>query len=245
MTTTVPSASQWGSPNAKKRALLVHGMNSSSHTFHRVASTLAAKGYLVIAPNLLGHASRMPGSDFRIQTLADDLLPYFEAAEYDIVIGHSMGGAVVLSLLKYLPKTRPISVVVVDCAVELTAEQQREKISSNIGDNMNRTVEDYMSLNPLWTREDAIWRVLGIQIGRATNPLDHMDDNVPWSWLHLISDKPATTTLTVLAADPRKVEAIAHSKDVRIVIVPNASHWIQYEFPEVVVEEALRSIEGQ
>jgi hypothetical protein len=44
MTTTVPSASQWGSPNARRRALLVHGMNSSSHTFHRVASALAAKG---------------------------------------------------------------------------------------------------------------------------------------------------------------------------------------------------------
>ncbi|KIK43350.1 hypothetical protein CY34DRAFT_11804 [Suillus luteus UH-Slu-Lm8-n1] len=111
--TTVPSASQWGSPTASRRALFVHGLNSSSHTFHRVASMLAAKGtssllepvysaylynnlniigYLVVAPNLLGHALRKPGDDFQIQTLADDLLPYLQAAEYDIVIGHSMGG---------------------------------------------------------------------------------------------------------------------------------------------------------
>ena len=71
---------------------------------------------------------------------------------------------------------------------------------------------------------------------------------MPWSWSHLISDKPATATLTVLVSDPRlndscNIGAIAKYKDVRTVIVPNASHWIQYEFPEVIVEEALRSIE--
>ncbi|OAX39176.1 alpha/beta-hydrolase [Rhizopogon vinicolor AM-OR11-026] len=249
MTATVPSASQWGSPNARKRALLVHGMNSSSHTFHRVASALAAKGYLVTAPNLLGHASRKPGSNFRIQTLADDLLPYLEAAEHDIIIGHSMGGLVVLSLLKYLPKTRPTSVVLVDPPVEFTAEQTVERkvmFSNDVRDNRN--VEDYMTLNPLWTREDAIWTVLGTQIGRATNAHDHIDGNVPWSWLHLISDKPATATLTVLVADPRlndscDVGALAKFKNIKTVIVPNASHWIQYEFPEVIVEEALRGIE--
>jgi pimeloyl-ACP methyl ester carboxylesterase len=133
-------------------------------------------GYLVVAPNLLGHASRMTGSDFRIQTLADDLLPYLEAAEYDIIIGHSMGGLVVLSLLKYLPKTKPTSVVLVDSSVETTAEEmveRRVRFSSEVKSNLN--VEDYMALNPLWTREDAIWRVLGYQIGRPTNSDDHID----------------------------------------------------------------------
>jgi pimeloyl-ACP methyl ester carboxylesterase len=179
----------------------VHGLNSSSHTFHRVASTLAAKGgssllesfysaylpydniigYLVVAPNLLGHALRKPGDNFQVQTLADDLLPYLQAAEYDIVIGHSMGGATVLSLLKYLPKTRPTSVVLVDSSVELTAEQmmaRRDKVSNDIQVNPNPTVEDYMASNPLWTREDAIWRSLGTQIVGLTNYDDHLDVSV-------------------------------------------------------------------
>jgi len=64
----------------------------------------------------------------------------------------------------------------------------------------------------------------------------------------LISDKPATATLTVLVADPRlndscDVGALAKFKNIKTVIIPNASHWIQYEFPEVIVEEALRGIE--
>jgi len=242
--TTVPSASQWGSPTASRRALLIHGLNSSSHTFHRVASALAAKGYLVNAPNLLGHALREPGIDFQVQTLADDLLPYFQAAKYDIVIGHSMGALVVLTLLKHLPKTKPTSVVLIDPSLEITAEQMvdgRVRFSSDI--RTNPTAEDYTALNHLWTREDGIWRVLGTQIGRPTNPDDHIDGNVPWSFSHLIADKPSAAALTILVADPSKLEHVTKFKDVRTVLVSNASHWIQYEFPEVIVEEALRNIQ--
>ncbi|KAG1755985.1 Alpha/Beta hydrolase protein [Suillus lakei] len=242
--TTVPSASQWGSPTASRRALLVHGLNSSSHTFHRVASAIAAKGYLVVAPNLLGHALRKPGIDFKVQTLADDLLPYFQAAEYDIVIGHSMGALVVLSLLKHLPKTKPTSVVLIDPSLELTAEQMvdgRVRFSSDVRNHP--TTEDYLASNPLWKREDAMWRVLGTQIGRVTNSDDHIDGNVPWSFSHLITDKPDAAALTILVADPCKLDSVAKFKDVRTVIVPNASHFIHYDFPEVIVEEALRNIE--
>ncbi|KAG1753768.1 Alpha/Beta hydrolase protein [Suillus paluster] len=206
-------------------------------------------GYLVVAPNLLGHALRNPGVDFQMQTLADDLLPYLEAAEYDIVIGHSMGGLVVLSLLKYLPKAKPTSVVLIDSSLEVTAEQRVDRTVKFFDDvRTNPTVEDYMTSNPLWTREDAIWRVLGTKVGRVTNYNDHVDDNVPWSFSHLIADKSAAVALTILIADPRlngssRLESVAKIKDVRTVIVPSASHWIQYEFPDVIVEEALRSIE--
>jgi pimeloyl-ACP methyl ester carboxylesterase len=140
---------------------------------------MTSLGYLVIAPNLLGHALRKPGVDFQIQTLADDLLPYFQAAEYDIVIGHSMGALVVLSLLKYLPKPKPTSVVLIDSSMEIPAEQMvdwRARLSNDI--KTNPTAEDYMTLNPLWTREDAIWRVLGTHIGRPTNSDDHIDVSV-------------------------------------------------------------------
>jgi pimeloyl-ACP methyl ester carboxylesterase len=136
-------------------------------------------GYLVVAPNLLGHALRKPGVDFQVQTLADDLLPYLQAAEYDIIIGHSLGAHVVLSLLKYLPKIKPTSVVLIDPAVEITAEQMvgwRARLSNDI--KANPTAEDYMALNPLWTREDAIWRVLGTHIARPTNSDDHIDVSV-------------------------------------------------------------------
>lgn len=70
---------------------------------------------------------------------------------------------------------------------------------------------------------------------------------MPWSFSHLFADKPAAATLTVLIKDLRfnsalQLEIVAKLKDIRVVVVPNASHWIQYEFPDVIVEEALRNI---
>ncbi|KAG2356422.1 Alpha/Beta hydrolase protein [Suillus spraguei] len=199
-----------------------------------MSNTAPSARYLVVAPNLLAHALRTPGAEFRVQTLADDLLPYLQAAEYDIVMGHSMGGSVVLSLLKYLPKTRPTSVVLVDSSVELTAAQLAVLTAGRIHN----------------TRQDAIWRSLGSQIARQTNFDDHRNGNTPRSFSHLFADKSAAVLLTALIADPRsnsndssKLETIAKFEDVRAVIVSNASHWIQNEFPEVIVEEALRNIE--
>lgn len=42
--TSIPSATLWGSLTARKHALLIHGLTSSSHTWHTVASSLAAQG---------------------------------------------------------------------------------------------------------------------------------------------------------------------------------------------------------
>ncbi|KAG2145272.1 hypothetical protein DEU56DRAFT_732336, partial [Suillus clintonianus] len=116
-------------------------------------------------PNLIGHVLRQPSVDFQVQTSANDLVPYLQAAEYDIVIGHSIGGLVVISLLKFLSKTRLTPMVLVDLLVELTADE----IAHRKDATTNLTAEDYMALNFLWTKKDAIWRVLGTRIGRVNH----------------------------------------------------------------------------
>ena len=50
-----------------------------------------------------------------------------------------------------------------------------------------------------------------------------------------------------MVADPAiykicSVQDIHHYPHVRPVMVPGAGHWIQYEFPEVIVEEALKRV---
>lgn len=54
--------------------------------------------------------------------------------------------------------------------------------------------------------------------------------------------------MTVLVADPainkfcHRVEDILPYPHIRPVLVPGAGHWIQLEFPEVIVEEALKRV---
>ena len=166
--TSVPSATTWGSPTATKHALLIHGLSSSSHTWHRVASSLAAQGrsrslytsdhnasrcstlsgYLVTAPNLIGHASRV-STDYHINSIANDLRPYLEARNYSLIIGHSLGAATALSLFSHLPPSHPTAIVLVDPPMKQTSEKL-DYLDAMISDScINiKSAEAYGAENP-------------------------------------------------------------------------------------------------
>ena len=120
-------------------------------------------GYFVVAPTLLGHGFRT-GTDFRLATLAEDLQPFLAETDYDVVIGHSMGGAITTILLSSLTRFRPISVILVDPALELPPEFIQAIKEERANDVANvKSVEAYMAEYPTWTRADAITRVFGLQ----------------------------------------------------------------------------------
>ena len=53
--------------------------------------------------------------------------------------------------------------------------------------------------------------------------------------------------MTVMLADPAinkncAVEDFHPYPHIRLVVVPGAGHWIQYEFPEVIVDEAVKRV---
>ena len=88
--------------------LLVHGMISDSTTWTRPAYGLAAAGFRVIAPDLLGHGESSKPAD------GGYLLPDFASSLQRLltelgtgpatVVGHSLGGAVVMQLAKDHPE---------------------------------------------------------------------------------------------------------------------------------------------
>jgi pimeloyl-ACP methyl ester carboxylesterase len=88
--------------------LLVHGMISDSTTWTRAAQGLAAAGFRVIAPDLLGHGESSKPAD------AGYLLPDFANSLQRLlielgtgpatVVGHSLGGAIVMQLAKDHPE---------------------------------------------------------------------------------------------------------------------------------------------
>ena len=74
--------------------------------------------------------------------------------------------------------------------------------------------------------------------------------NVPWSFSHLLSTAPDNVKVTVLAADPSKLPCV-RAEDMKpyphviAKTVWGASHLIPLELPLVVVEAALEGIESQ
>ena len=184
----VPSATQWGLPTSSKKALLIHGVTLSSHTWERVAQALVEagiflpnlsslttpdqpSGYFVVAPNLLSHGFRH-GTDFSVGNLAKDIQPYFVNTHYDIIIGHSLGGAILAKLLPFLAQRRPISVILVDPALEPSpdeADMARRNFSDEVANV--RPVEAYLADNPSWTRVDAITRVIGLHMHKSVEAI--------------------------------------------------------------------------
>lgn len=116
-----------------------------------------------MAPNLLGHGGRRC-TDYRISDFAEDLRPYFAMdTSYDVIISHSFGCQVNLSLLPFLPKTKETTVILVDPPLEQTEAQV--KMNHNLFLELTKnikTAEEHMAENPAWSRRDCVLRALGV-----------------------------------------------------------------------------------
>ncbi|KAL4072205.1 Alpha/Beta hydrolase protein [Scleroderma yunnanense] len=238
----LPSATRWGSPAANKRALLIHGLGCSSLTWERVAQALVQAGFFVVAPNLLGHGFRT-GTDFRLTTLAEDLQSYLADTDFNVIIGHSVGGAIATILLSSLPKSRPISVILVDPSLKFTPEFIEEKKVEWANSVANvKSIEAFMAEFPTWTRVDATTRVIGLQACTSPDVIrEILGQNCPWSFGHLLSEVPDNVTVTALVARTEVLDHIPPHPKTRTVFIPGVSHWVQYEAPERIISAATES----
>jgi pimeloyl-ACP methyl ester carboxylesterase len=121
-------------------------------------------GFFVVAPNLLAHAGRKGNTDYRISAFAEDLRPYFVMdTSYDVIIGHSFGGAVAVSLLPFLPKKKETTVILLDPGLESTEEQNKINFNLFLKETGNiKPVDVHMVKNPAWSRRDCVFRTLGL-----------------------------------------------------------------------------------
>ena len=76
---------------------LVHGITESRRTWDPLLAPFIAAGYRVIAVDLRGHGASSKVAPYDLATLAADLGAVLSGEEIDdaLVVGHSLGGAVV------------------------------------------------------------------------------------------------------------------------------------------------------
>lgn len=81
-------------------AVLVHGITSSSNTWWEVGPALAARGWRVVGVDLRGHGSSPRGAaGLALHDLAADLAETVEERPVDLLVGHSLGALVAMTLL--------------------------------------------------------------------------------------------------------------------------------------------------
>jgi pimeloyl-ACP methyl ester carboxylesterase len=233
-------------PLGERRALLLHGLGSDGATWWRLASQLAEDGYLVVAPDLRGHGRSPAAVDHAVAALAGDVVVLGDG--WDLVVGHSLGGAIAATLL-----AQPLGVaaaVLVDPVLRLDDAERpglRQRLRAEAG---GVTPEEVRAVHPEWEERD-VWRK--VMATRAVTPdvVDAVfDDNDPWdvvsttrAWqarVHLLAADPAIGgSLT-----PQLAAEVADGVRVTAAVVSGAGHSIHRERPAAITD-AVRLVTGR
>lgn len=116
----------------------------------------------MIAPNLLGHGFAPRSDSYQIEDFVNNILPRIGDARVDLLIGHSLGGPVSLSLYPRL-KHKLRRLVLVDPALEVTDARIEGAKNQNLDDVKKRlSPAELLKQEPNWSFNAAAVKSLAV-----------------------------------------------------------------------------------
>lgn len=213
----------------------------------RLAEHLAATGHHVTAPDLRG-SGRSPGAaSYAVDDLAGDVRAIGRG--WDIVVGHSWGGAVAATLLADDGFAR--SGLLLDPVIHLPEDAKadvRTALQAEVGGAL--TMEALRQANPTWDEDDRRRLVAASATVTAEVVARAVADTTPWDLRPLA--RRWQVPVVVLAADPRLdafvdeslARDLAENPMTTVRVVPGADHSVHRAAPDVVLaalDELVRS----
>ena len=141
---------EWGAGD--RVAVLVHGLFSSSRTWHRLGPELAERGYRVVAVDLAGHGQSPRSSWYSLSSLVRGIADSVPLKP-ELAIGHSLGG---LALSRLVRRLQPERAVYIDPAFLGTRLPwwQRAGAPMLFHGILNRPERSIQRSNPRWGSDD-------------------------------------------------------------------------------------------
>jgi pimeloyl-ACP methyl ester carboxylesterase len=233
-----------GSP----RVLFLHGLGSAGPVWWRIAEALAAAGYPSITPDLRGHGESPLADGYSLDGYAGDVVSS-QPGPWDLVIGHSLGGAVAVRAAVIDPGFAA-GYLLIDPAIDLdtiTVESLRSDLVAEA--EHPPTVAQLIEDHPAWTQEDAVRKRAAVL---ATSPAvmsGTFDDNPEWNVGQALAG--VKTPVHILGADidplytKTDYDRHAHSDStLTFEVVPNTGHSIHRDDPETVIARARAMLVG-
>lgn len=244
----------WGiaGPDERPQVLLLHGLTSSAGTWWRVASDLADAGWSVTAPDLRGHGVSPRTTRYGLADYAADVAAVRAPGErpWDLVIGHSLGGAVAVVVAAEHPEWTD-ALLLLDPVLSVADAEAGPLIADLLGDLHHRDPAALLAANPLWHPEDAAQKAEAVRVATPYLVERTIRDSDGWQ-LHASAAR-ITARTRVLAADPdlgasftrTQGEAIAAANPrFGFAVVAGAGHSVHRDDPARVVAEALDHLAG-
>ena len=176
---------------------MLHGVMSSAAGWWRLAPDLANAGYEVVAPDLRGHGSSPAGPVMTLEAYRDDVLELGES--WDLVLGHSLGGAIALQAIGVRPEWAAALILEDPALVMDDVAAAVGSLTAPWHEPIDRA--SVAAANPRWHRRDVDVKVDMLrQCGRDT-VVRTIEDSVPYDLRPLRNAITMPTLL--LGADPQ------------------------------------------
>ncbi len=266
----------WGG-ELKPPLVLVHGSRDHARSWDLIADAFY-KDFRIVAPDLRGHgdSSWAPGAMYSIPEYVLDL-----SALIDIVgrhpvhlIGHSLGGAIVLQYAGVYPD-RVKKVVSIEgygpapeALVPRPAHERLRRWIENMREfelrvprrypGLQAAIERMQQANPYLSERmarhltlfGANWNPDGTLVWkfdnyvRAFSPYGFNMEDAQEIWRQITCPALLFRGLNSWAVDPEKDGRIRAIPDYKLINVPNAGHWVHHDQPEIFIQETRRFLLG-
>jgi pimeloyl-ACP methyl ester carboxylesterase len=207
---------EWGNPDATKRALLVHGLSSNSGGWWRLGEALAAQGWYAVAPDLRGHGTAARAERYGLDDYALDL----PSGAWDLLVGHSLGGA--LATLR--GNDLATRVVLLDPVLEV-AEADWEAVRADQLAELDLDPDTFDK--PHWHPRDVEFKLAAVAAAYPTVVAATFDDSERWDLVSQAIDLRVPTL--ILSGDPAVYSMLDPSTAARICA---ANPLVQYRVIE-------------
>lgn len=204
--------------------LLLHGVGSSAATWWRASEDLTELGWQVTAPDLLGHGGRPAGgltSDW-LSALAADVIATTAGHRFDVVLGHSLGALVALTLATTRPSTA--GAVLIEDPPALGGHLTVEAVAADLEDTARRGQTDaeaeqrrLTAANPYWSPRD----VAGVVENRRrldVGPVVAQLRQSSWDLPAMVADCPLP--LGLIAAEGPDTATVEPGRSALLALLP-------------------------
>jgi len=231
----------WGDTGAP-RALLLPGITSDAATMWEIGEGLADAGWRAVAVDLPGHGQSPVAASYRFTDLADVLADRLGLG-WDLLLGHSLGGAVATVLLARHPRVAarallvdPALVVGDDLADGLAPELRRDRVE--------QTEAAVAAADPHWHPRTVAERVRSTRdtdVGAVEGYAAH---NRPWDVREAARRVGVPVHVLVPTRDAVVTSALvdelgAATPTWTFETVPDTGHSLHRDRPDLVVARAL------
>ncbi|GAA5196724.1 alpha/beta hydrolase [Microbacterium jejuense] len=236
----------WGSAVAERRALLVHGLGSTGALMWRYGVALADAGWRVEAVDLRGHGTAPRTLDYTLAAYGADIAATRpdDGGSWDLVIGHSLGGAASL-LASAADPGWARRLLLVDPAVALQADD-RAGIGAGLAASFDDpTQEAVHRAHPHWHPQDVELKAHASQVTSRWAVEQTTAQNPTWdvtdAALHVAVpvDVIAAGVGSIFRDTPVEAAVAANPRFRPAVVITGAGHSPHRDDPEATISAVL------